>query len=66
MKELDQDFGFGGVTFRAVGLGENIVDLVESAGFQHREGFVELAVFAGSGICLLLFGLRRPLAATVY
>ena len=50
--------------FRPVGLGEHNVDHVESSGFQHHEGFFELAVLAGPGICLLLFGLTRPLAAT--
>lgn len=55
MRKLDQDFGFAGVTFRPVGLGKHIVERAEPAGFQHREGFVELAVLAGSGIGLLLF-----------
>jgi hypothetical protein len=49
-KEFDQVFSFGGVTFRPVGLGEHIVDHVESAGFQHREGCVELAIFTQPGI----------------
>ena len=51
VKELDQGFGLDGVAFRSVGLGQHSVDHVESTGFQHREGFVELAVLAGPGIC---------------